>query len=134
MVIIKLFDNMKNQFIGYIYLPMQGGKNIININTYFMYKKLPCNILLGRSLIYAMGVIPFTLHICIRFEKVGKMHTIKVEDDLKSMIGITESTFVPFNEMEDTKRNKKKELEADKKNENILFQGRIPPNKFKRHW
>lgn len=76
-----------------------------------MDKKFKYNILLGRPWIHLMQAIPSTLHKCMKFLLEGMMIIIKAKDDTKIIIRRIYTTFFPFNEVEDTKSQKKKKEE-----------------------
>lgn len=65
---IEGFNNMKKQCMGMIELLIQLNPKVIHTTYYVIVGGLPYNLLLRKLWIQAMGVVPSTLHRCIKFE------------------------------------------------------------------
>lgn len=66
-IVIKAYDDEKCSFQGIITLPIRVGRIILDTTCQVLDLELPYNILLGRTWIHALKVVPSTYHQCLKF-------------------------------------------------------------------
>lgn len=75
------FDNVSRQALGMIVLTLRLGPITIPTLVYVLSKKIPYNLLLGRSWIHAMDVVPSTLNKSINFIYNNRVVTIRANPE-----------------------------------------------------
>lgn len=79
-------------------MPLRLVPATISTLVYVMVEKLPCNLLLGRLWIHALGVVPSTLHKSINFIYSNQVVTDRVDPKamhLCEMAAIGQASVVP---------------------------------------
>ncbi|XP_052876188.1 uncharacterized protein LOC108487743 [Gossypium arboreum] len=95
--VVRAFDGTKKKVMGRIYIPLEIGPNIYEVDFLVMDIKPSYNCLLGRPWIHLAGAVPSSFNQKLKLVTDGRLVTINVEEDIIAAV-TSKTPYVETNE------------------------------------